>query len=30
MAYLRAIDNNEDIYAVVDEALEFLADGMSL
>ncbi|MFI9533087.1 TetR/AcrR family transcriptional regulator [Nocardia fusca] len=30
MAYLRAIDNNEDIYAVVDEALEFLANGMSL
>lgn len=30
MAYLRAIDNNEDIYAVVGEALEFLENGMPL
>lgn len=30
MAYLRAIENGEDIYAVVDEALEFLANGMPL
>ncbi|MEV0110109.1 TetR family transcriptional regulator [Nocardia sp. NPDC050799] len=30
MAYLRAIDNDEDIYAVVDEALEFLENGMPL
>lgn len=30
MAYLRAIDNNEDIYAVVDEALEFLENGLPL
>ncbi|WP_459547600.1 TetR/AcrR family transcriptional regulator [Nocardia sp. X0981] len=30
MAYLRAIDNNEDIYTVVGEALEFLENGMPL
>lgn len=30
MAYLRAIDKGEDIYAVVDEALEFLENGMPL
>ncbi|MEU1985184.1 TetR family transcriptional regulator [Nocardia sp. NPDC019395] len=30
MAYLRAIDNGDDIYTVVDEALEFLENGMPL
>ncbi|MGW6333985.1 TetR/AcrR family transcriptional regulator [Nocardia rhamnosiphila] len=30
MAYLRAIDTDEDIYAVVHEALEFLQNGMPL
>ncbi|MBF6349950.1 MULTISPECIES: TetR/AcrR family transcriptional regulator [Nocardia] len=30
MAYLRAVDNDEDIYTVVDEALEFLDNGMPL
>ena len=30
MAYLRAVDNDEDIYTVVNEALEFLENGMPL
>lgn len=30
MAYLRAIENDEDIYTVVDEALEFLESGLPL
>ncbi|MFI5715057.1 TetR/AcrR family transcriptional regulator [Nocardia sp. NPDC051750] len=30
MAYLRAVDNGEDIYTVVNEALEFLENGMPL
>ncbi|MEU4316187.1 TetR family transcriptional regulator [Nocardia sp. NPDC024068] len=30
MAYLRAVDNDGDIYAVVNEALEFLENGLPL
>ncbi|MFD4403611.1 TetR/AcrR family transcriptional regulator [Nocardia sp. NPDC058499] len=30
MAYLRAVDQDEDIYVVVNEALEFLENGMPL
>ncbi|MGW5387233.1 TetR/AcrR family transcriptional regulator [Nocardia sp. NPDC003963] len=30
MAYLRAVDSDQDIYAVVREALEFLENGMPL